>query len=70
MTFRVTFRWYDTDTYCTNICIADDIQKVRDHYAKYHDPVHYGGHSDVNISEITDDELRSAEKRGMPIIRL
>lgn len=42
--YMVTFRWYNTDTYCVNVCIADDEEKVRKYFSKY---------SNVNIRPIS-----------------
>lgn len=56
--YMVTFRWYDADVYCVNVCIADDEEKVRKYFSKY---------SDVNIRPISDDEVTAAKRKGMPI---
>lgn len=59
--FCVTFRWYDTNTFCTNICFADSEDAVREHYGKY---------SDVSIRLAFDVEVEMAKKKGMPVITL
>jgi hypothetical protein len=59
--FYVTFRWYDTDTYCTNICIAENKDMVHEHYSKY---------NNVSVREATAYEVETAKVKGMPIIKL
>ena len=58
--FRVTFRWYDTDTFCTNICIADSEDTAREHYSKKY--------KDVTVRPAFDYEVEDAKRRGMPIV--
>lgn len=59
--YMVTFRWYDTDTFCTNICVASDEDAVREHYSKYRD---------VSIRPASNYEYETAERKGMPIVRV
>ena len=58
--FKVTFRWSDTDTWCSNIAMAETEDEVREHYKKY------GG--DPIISAARDWEVDEAKRKGMPIV--
>ena len=58
--FKVTFKWYDTDTWCSNIVKAEYVERVQEHYAKF------GG--EMYISEAKDWEVDEAKRKGMPII--
>lgn len=60
MIYKVTFQYSDS-VYCSNIAISDNSDKVKDHYSKY---------SWYDISAGNDNDLRSAELKGMPIIKL
>lgn len=57
--FKATFRWYNTNTYCTNMALAESVEDVRAHYSK---------HEVISISEASPYELKEAELKGMPII--
>lgn len=58
--FMVTFRWYDTDTFCTNLCIAESADKVREHYeSKF---------SDVSVRPALKGEAETAKRKGMPVV--
>ena len=58
--FMVTFRWYDTDTFCTNVCLAKNKEKVREHYEnKYRD---------VSVRPASDIETETAKHKGMPVV--
>lgn len=61
-TYKVTFRWYDTDTFCTNIAkgCKEDIE------------AHYNGkgHTILAIKEATIGEELEAERKGMPIVKI
>ena len=58
--FMVTFRWYNTDTYCTNVCLAESEEQARAYYeSKY---------SDVSIRLAFDIEVETAKRKGMPIV--
>ena len=59
--FKVCFKWYDTDTYCTNICIAENENVVKEHYCKKS--------KDVVVSPASDYEVEAARRRGMPIVK-
>ena len=58
--YNVTFKWYDTDTYCSNIAKAESVEDVKAHYAKYG--------SDPIITEASAYEVEAAKERGKPII--
>jgi len=58
--YNVTFKWYDTDTYCSNIAKAECAEDVKAHYSKYdNDPI---------ISEASSYEVEAAQERGKPIV--
>lgn len=61
MNYKVTFRWHDTDTFCTNICVAYSEEEVKAHYSKYRD---------VSIRPASNYEYETAERKGMPIVRV
>lgn len=58
--FNVTFKWYDTDTYCANIAKAECAEDVKAHYAKYD--------SNPTITEASSYEVTAAQERGKPIV--
>lgn len=58
--YNVTFKWYDTDTYCSNIAKAECAEDVKAHYAKYD--------SDPTINEASSYEVEAAKERGKPIV--
>ena len=60
--FIVTFKWYDTDTFCTNLCKADSADEAKAHYEKKY--------SNVNVREAKDWEVESYTRRGMPVTDL
>ena len=58
--FNVTFKWYDTNTYCSNIAKANSVDDVKKHYSKFDEnPV---------ISVASARDVESARERGKPII--
>jgi hypothetical protein len=57
----VTYRWYDTDTYCANICYAENDTDVYRHY---------GMHNYVHVRKADDAEIMAAKYKGMPIIKI
>ena len=60
--FMVSFRWYDTDTFCTNLCIAESAEKAREHYeSKYRD---------VSVRDALKGEVETAKRKGMPVTRV
>ena len=58
--YNVTFKWYDTDTYCANIAKAESAEDVKAHYAKYD--------SNPTITEASAYDVTSAQERGKPIV--
>lgn len=62
-TYRVSFEWYGGNTYCTNLCIAEDEQSIRAHYEGE-------GHHIVSIKEGTNADVTEAKRKGMPIVKL
>lgn len=57
--FMVSFRWYDTDTFCTNLCVAESAEKAREHYeSKY---------SNVSVRDALKGEVETAKRKGMPV---
>lgn len=58
--FNVTFKWYDTDTYCSNIAKAESAEDVKAHYAKYD--------SNPTITEASAYDVQAAQERGKPIV--
>lgn len=60
--YLVSFKWYDSDIYCSNIVHAGNDQAVRDYYSsKYRWCAVYSA---------KDEDLRKARERGIPIIEL
>ena len=59
MYYNVTFRWYDTGTFCSNIAKAESPEDVKAYYSKF-DP-------DPTITEATDRDVADAQRRGKPI---
>ena len=60
MKFKVSFRWYETDTFCTNICIAKNKDVVMEHYCEKY--------KDVTVSTASDYEFEDAKRKGMPVV--
>lgn len=58
--YSVTFKWYDTDTYCTNICEAESEEIVREYYGNKYNEV-------LSVEPISDYEFETAKRKGMPI---
>ena len=62
--YTVTFRWYDTDTYCTNLVDADSAEAVAKHYEdKY-------GSKPISVKQANPWDVDSAKRKGMPIVTL
>ena len=59
--YKVTFRWYDSDTFCTNICIAESEDSARAEYSKY---------KDVTLVKASESQVELAKKKGMPIVEV
>ena len=62
MNYRVTFKFYDSDVYCTNICTADNEEKVKAYYNERHKV--------LAVSPAKEYELEEARRKGMPFITL
>lgn len=60
--YIVTFRWYDTSTYCINIAIADNMKSVFEHYNKKSDY--------VTVNPADENIIESAKRKGMPIRKI
>ena len=58
--YLVSFKWYDSDIYCSNIVHAGNDQAVRDYYSSK-----YGW---CAVYSANDEDLRKARERGIPII--
>lgn len=63
--YKVTFKWYDTDTWCCNLAIAKNVYKVRDHYIKYS-----GEYENIFVEQASPSFVRASKKRGMPIVTI
>lgn len=62
MVFQVSFKWYDSNTYCTNMVIANSMDDAKSYYeSKY---------SNVHIRSAKDWEIESARRKGMPFVNL
>lgn len=62
--YKVSFRWYDTTTHCSNIVFAEDPQSVIDHYTEK-------GHAWVGDPiEASTYDVKDAQRRGMPIVEI
>lgn len=59
--YNVTFKWYDTDTYCANLAKAESEDDVKAYYGNK-----YG--SEPIISEAPAYALEDAERRGKPVV--
>lgn len=59
MFYNVSFRWYDTGTYCTNIASAASEADVIAHYA---------GREIVSITPASDYDVQDARRRGKPVV--
>lgn len=60
--YNVTFRWSaESNTYCSNIAIAEDIEDIK---------VHYAEHEIISISEANNSDIDEANRKGKPIIEV
>lgn len=59
--YSITFRWYDTNTYCSNIVIAANEDAARKHYEDE-------GKEVVGISPASEYDVEDAQRRGKPVI--
>lgn len=58
--YKVSFQ-YSESVYCANIAHAESVEAVEAHYSKY---------SWYSVSECEEMELKSARRRGMPIVEV
>lgn len=62
--YNITFRWYDTTTYCTNIAHAESAEEVTVHYLN-------AGHSWVSEPvEATEYDIANGRRRGIPFVEI
>lgn len=61
--YSITFRWYETNTYCSNIVIASNEETARKHYEDE-------GKEVVGISPASEYDLQDAQRKGKPIITI
>lgn len=61
--FNVTFKWYDTGTWCANLAQAERAEDVKAYYMS-----EYG--SEPIISEASTYALEDAKRRGMPVVNV
>ena len=59
--YSVSYRHSDS-VYCANIAHAETEQAVTDHYRAKSDW--------VNVKEASDSEVRTAQRKGMPIVEI
>lgn len=57
--YFVTFRWKGTETFCTNLCMAESEEDVQRCYAE-----------DAIVRPAHDYEIVEAKRRGMPVITI
>ena len=61
--YSVTFRWYDTETFCSNIAHASSREAVERFYsAKYQ--------HEVIVTPCDISALKAARERGKPIVEI
>jgi len=60
--YLITFRWYNTDTYCTNIVVASNEETAKQHYSQTYNV--------VGIRKCQDWEYNDFTKKGMPVVKL
>ena len=60
--YIVTFEWYDTGTWCTNIVKADSEDVIHAHYKKFGEKRY--------VHEAKEYELDEAKRKGMPIVTI
>ena len=61
--YSVSFRWYDTDTFCTNIAHAASRDAVERYYADKYGP-------DVIVNDAPEWAVRDARERRKPIVEI
>lgn len=60
--YFVSFKWYDSTIFCSNIVLAENKDIVEKHYSEK-----YGW---CSVRDIQCGELDEAKRKGMPIIKL
>lgn len=58
--YVVTFRWYETDTFCTNLVYTDNREQI---HKKYGDTL-------LSFHEATEYQIAEAKRKGMPVVHL
>jgi hypothetical protein len=58
--YSVTFRFYNTDTYCSNIVYAENEEQIKYKYKG-------NGHHDISVNEAKNYEIDEAKRKGKPI---
>ena len=58
--YIASFKWAD-HVFCTNMVLADDMEKAKANYADY---------EDVTIRPAESWEIESYSRKGMPVIRI
>lgn len=59
--YIVSFRWFETAIFCTNLVKTDRPEDIENHYIDK-------GHSNIAIREATAYEIRN--DRGMPVVTI
>lgn len=59
MHYKVTFRWYESQTFCSNIAYGT-VREITDHYSKY------CRLSDITLKACSDEDVSYAKEKGMP----
>ena len=59
--YSVTFKWYNSDLYCTNIVCADTEDSVKEKYSRY---------GECFVKKCDESEVEIAKRKGMPIVEL
>lgn len=60
--YLVNFMWNNTHIYCANIAYAENLEAVKERYTSK-----YGW---CVVRNITDEELKYAKAKGMPVIEI
>ena len=61
--YFVSFSWYDSGLFCSNIALAENKEIVKEYYETT-----YGWCSVGDVLNV--DEIKEAQKKGMPVIEL
>lgn len=59
--YSVTFRFHDTDTYCSNLVFAFSEESAKKHYEK-------DGNHEVSVRPAESWEIEEAKRKGKPIL--